>query len=305
MNEIRAISADKYEEYLSVTYEQRISWILSGGTTREPSPDPVDNHRIRGVVCPILRGRSVTPVKDKHNPDECLDAYEEYLEIVSSLPQKHIRIYTDGSHSPHDGKTGYGVRIIEREYKNSQIIYSAAIGLGSETINVSELTAIEHALRWLYSTYDNLKPYPIHIFTDSKYALNACCSSQIRRTNFHIIQEIHNYSYKFKYFYRSCQVSIHYVPSHIENTGKGSTHTGNYYVDKLANEGRLKSSPQDKHSYLEIVREKILDATIRLIDKIDSRIIDFETPNGPSAISVDDFSGNADANRDLTNSKVS
>ena len=301
VREVHSASPTRLKELQDLPLSQRWVWILAGGTTRELRPDPLHNNRILPEVSPIYLGKSVPPVKDKTDEDQCLVAYEEYLEIISALPTKHIRVYTDGSHSRTHNSTGFGVKIIKQEGTKSSVIHTYKQGLASATNNAAEITAIHHAMSWLYNVYDNLTEEPIHIFTDSKYALNACSSTNLRRKNFHIIQEIQNYAYKFKHADSRFTTTLHFVPSHIENTGKGKTHTGNYYADKLANEGRIDSEPENTSLFIENIREKILDATLNFIKKIDDEIEIFDcesTPRGPPAVVADDFDASIDAVRD-------
>ena len=62
------------------------------------------------------------------------------------------------------------------------------------------------------------------------------------------------------------------MPSHIEHTILGLRRTGNYYADKLATEGVLKSTKQDNEKRLRSIREKILYETIELMESIQTKI---------------------------------
>ena len=55
-----------------------------------------------------------------------------------------------------------------------------------------------------------------------------------------------------------------------ENTLGRRRYTGNYYADKLANEGQDHSTVADERFQLQFVREKILSAVIYLIESIES-----------------------------------
>ena len=83
--------------------------------------------------------------------------------------------------------------------------------------------------------------------------------------------------------------SMHFVPSHIENTSLGKKRTGNYYADILATEGRKMSTPDDGSKYLEAVRGNLLTATIQMVESIDKKLNIFRIPDGPST-HVDDLS---------------
>ena len=66
--------------------------------------------------------------------------------------------------------------------------------------------------------------------------------------------------------------TLHWLPSHIENTFGRRRYTGNYYADKLANEGQAKSKVADEKFQLEFVREQILSAVIYLFESIEKRL---------------------------------
>lgn len=105
-------------------------WILGAGKTREEEPDPTQNNRVLRQNAGVSAGKSITPVKDKRDENECLDAYYEYLNIVNELEPEHIRIYTDGSHCPRTRKTVYGIRIVLYSFGREKVIHEASKGLG-------------------------------------------------------------------------------------------------------------------------------------------------------------------------------
>lgn len=150
-------------------------------------------------------------------------------------------------------------------------------------------------MRWLIHEGNKEVPHvPIHIFTDSKYTYNASTSTQIRRTNFHLVQEIQNYGHRLTKLFDIPRPSMHYVPSHIEQTSQGFKRTCNFYADQLATTGRNKSGPNDKSKYLHVIRNHTLSATIDLIDSIEELLQKEEVEkhhnsDGPSA-SADDLS---------------
>ena len=124
----------------------------------------------------ITAGRSVRPVKDKNDEDQCFDACNEYLEIVTRLQPEHVRIYTDGSHNPDDRTTGYGVRIVHHSRGIEKVLHTVSKGLGSATVNEAELAAVHDALTWLFHENKQILP-PVHIFTDSKYTFKHLAGS--------------------------------------------------------------------------------------------------------------------------------
>ena len=269
-------------------------WILGAGTVREEDPDPANNNRIPKIHAGIATGENVTPVQDKTDENECLDAYFEYLNIINELEPEHIRIYTDGSHCPKESRTGYGIRIVHHYNGHEKVIHERSVGLGRATINEAELTSVHDALHWLIHENNKVPHVPIHIFTDSKYTYNASTTASIRRTNFHLVQEIQNYGHRLRKLFNIPRPSMHFVPSHIEQTAQGHKRTGNFYADRLATAGRKKSNPDDLSRCLRVIRERTLSATLELIDNIEDLLhkveeLNHHNPDGPSA-SADDLS---------------
>ena len=285
---IQKISKRKLLEYSTVPEHRRWIWTLGGGTIREPRPNPLSNNKILKASAGILTGRTVTPVKDKTDQILCMDAYDEYLSIISEFEPEHIRVYTDGSHSRTEERTGYGIRIIKYSRGREAVLLQESSGLGGATINDAELTAVHVALNWLLHKHKG-PLVPIHIFTDSKYTFNASTSIISRRKNFHLTQEIQNLGYRIGDLNNMTRPLMHFVPSHIENTSQGKKRTGNYYADILATEGRKMSTHEDKSKYLETLRGTLLTATIQMLESIDNKLNIFRIPDGPST-HVDDLS---------------
>ena len=65
----------------------------------------------------------------------CMDAYDEYITILSYLDDEHIRVYTDVGHSPDSKSTGLGIRIVKHEHKREHVLIRLSDGLGSTTIH--------------------------------------------------------------------------------------------------------------------------------------------------------------------------
>ena len=107
-------------------------------------------------------------------------AYDEYVAILSSLKDEHIRIYTDGGHSPDSKSTCFGIRIVKHKTEENMFSSGSQMDSGARlSVRRSVSMAIYKALRWLQHEYKDIF-LPIHIFTDSKYAFNACTSVSFR-----------------------------------------------------------------------------------------------------------------------------
>lgn len=76
-----------------------------------------------------------------------------------------IEIYTDGSSKGNPGKGGYGIIIL---FKKSNYLKEFSEGFRNTTNNRMELFAVIEALKKIKSY-----SYLIHIYSDSKYVVNA------------------------------------------------------------------------------------------------------------------------------------
>ena len=76
---------------------------------------------------------------------------------------KIIRVYTDGSSRGNPGPGGFGIIL-----KFGSAVKEVSKGFRLTTNNRMELLAVIHALELI-----NTNQYPIHIFSDSKYVIEA------------------------------------------------------------------------------------------------------------------------------------
>ena len=119
----------------------------------------------------------------------------------------------------------------------------------------------------------------------------------MRRTHLYLVQEIKYYASQLRDLGFSC--TIHWLPSHIENTSAGKRYTGNYYADKLATNGQKQSNEDQERDQIPFVREQILSASIEVINSIDKKLELTDNPlDGPPAV-ADDFGACTDAGWDL------
>ena len=295
--QIENASKEKLKEFEEMQEDQKWKWILAGGTSREANPYPVRQNRIAAAKSPVEKGKCVAPVRNKNDPLECLRAYNEYRQILSELEPKHIRIYTDGSHSIKRNTTGYGISAILQDGPISEKLFDKSHGLGSASVQQAEMRAVRDALSSLLADKDILHTkVPVHIFTDSKYTFDASTAAELRSKHFYITQEIHNLAYRIKS--AGMNVEMHWLPSHIENTAAGIKKTGNFHADHLANRGRQLSAKTNEKDFVHNVRELILSHSIALVNSLDPRLqLLNEPPDGPSA-TADDLNACVHAARD-------
>ena len=178
------------------------------------------------------------------------------------------------------------------------MIHEQAGGLGQSTVQETEPMAVHKSLRWMMDEHKGQQA-PIHIFTDSQYAADAVTSHEPKSKHFYLVQEIHHLSQRLQR--ADIMTTIHWMPSHIENTLAGQQFTGNHFADKLANQGRMNATAEDENKRISYVREQLLSAVLQLVSNIDKKLelLD-DPPDGPSA-HADDFGARANADRDPAN----
>ncbi len=95
-------------------------------------------------------------------------------------PTEHVEIYTDGACQGNPGPCAYGALIRFREHYKELSQY-----LGHGTNNIAELTAVKAALEAMRRT-----DLPLHIYTDSTYAIGVLTQSWKAKANQALIGEI-------------------------------------------------------------------------------------------------------------------
>jgi ribonuclease HI len=101
-------------------------------------------------------------------------------DMDKNLPDKCIRIYTDGASSGNPGPAGIGILLIYGE--NRKEISSF---IGRATNNIAELTAVKVALQ-------TVKKFelPVRIFSDSSYVIGVLTKNWKAKANQELIMEI-------------------------------------------------------------------------------------------------------------------
>ena len=146
--------------------------------------------------------------------------------IVNSLPAQAIQLWTDGSANPNPGPAGAGVYIVFPDGSSEE----AASALGEGTNNLGELWAIgsgiERVAKWLVP---RAIKGPVHVFTDSSYALGTLSKGWACKNYGFIATAIRN-------LIRANNLSIHFhhVAAHVGIPG-------NERADGLADRGATRS----------------------------------------------------------------
>ena len=126
-----------------------------------------------------------------------------------------------------------------------------------------------------------------------------------RRKQFHLIEDIRNLAAQLHTDY-NMPVSIHWIPSHIENTVYGRRPIdGNVLADKLAEEARKMSNNDDAKKQTTYVRCEIQKCVSDLLKGIEHLLSPHEkpsrNPDGPS-LHRNDFDAQVDASQELSSS---
>ena len=247
---------------------------------------------------PFSEGTNVSQGIDKNNPQHCLEAYLEFKNIESLLPDKCFSVFTDGSVKNNEAGSGTVV------YFDRKIIHETISPVGDLSISYTELFAVYNCLKYLKNDIDVKNHFhvkgkltSVHIFTDSLYAQRVLCDNVITKNHFYLIEEIHNLANSLLNF----KFIIHWIPSHIEHTTFGFLPIrGNMRADQLANEARTQTIESDTAKNIHNIRDKLLNCSASLITKINNLLISKLTPPSPfdgpssddcrSSVAIRDFS---------------
>ena len=132
----------------------------------------------------------------------------------------------------------------------------------------------------------------IRIYTDSQYSRNTLLAASSKSKHFYLIESIKALGSKLRYDNNS-EVTIHWIPSHIEQTilGRRPIH-GNCKADKLAEEARKRSSSCSTYRQISCQRKKLQTAISRSLTEIEKLFKpQEENSDGPSP--CDDFDNDA------------
>lgn len=156
------------------------------------------------------------------------------------MSQDIIIIYTDGSVYPNPGKGGWGCILIHKLGRCEMCGY----GGDKVTNNQMELAGIENGLRAVKKPYHHL---PIHIYTDSQWAMNSINGTYKKlKKNVEIVRRIQKYI-------SDNELDVHwkFVRGHgKDKLTKAAASDWNEKCDALANEGRLfGEDKQDKRYF--------------------------------------------------------
>ena len=289
----------RYRQFKRCSNRNKLGWLLASGTTHQAEPDPVRNNRIPPLISSIVYGESVDPIRGRKDPVTNWLSYCQYKDIESRLPSC-IKVFTDGSAKL--SMAGLGATVV---FSDHERYISAPLGKGSN--NMAELEAIYSSLSMILRIRIEgaTRSLPIHIFTDSRYSQNILTAYSVRRKNFYLIEDIRNLATQLRYDY-NMPVSIHWVPSHIENTVHGRRPIeGNVRADELAEEARIMSTETDAKNQTSYVRSQIQKGVTSLLLGIERLLSpndeDNSNPDGPS-LHRDDFDVHVDASQELLSS---
>ena len=175
----------------------------------------------------------------KRTKEQAAAAREAVKGIQMKLPKKAIEVWTDGSKIGRatPGPAGAGVYIKRKGHDPTEITYH----LGDSTNQVAEIWAIGGALEHLLEQGEGEEE--VHIFSDSKFALDCLTGKIFSQKHFYIIATV-----KKLVRNRKGEVHFHHVAGHANIPE-------NDCADKLAKAGAEYSKTHS--SMLEL--EDILD----------------------------------------------
>ncbi len=252
---VKTISENSFNELTSLSPQDRWLWILRAGDFCEYK-DYTAVHR-------ISEGSSVSPGIDKQNICHRIDAIMEYEQIVKEIPENIFVVYTDGSKK--ESKCGAGAVI----FYNSQVYKELSFSLQNCENNFAELYAIYKTIKYLRCNYQDELSRNIHLFTDSRFSIDAL-TLKITSHKYHkiiskIIDEVSVQGFP--------NLILHWVPSHIEISSNGGKRSiaGNDIADKIAGKAAQLSTDSSlnvRESFVEIP-SMLLHAAAELTSAVD------------------------------------
>ena len=165
---------------------------------------------------------------------------------------------------------------------------------------MAELEAIHNALEWIVDNSDTVLGVgqAVRVYTDSQYSRNVLLSPKPPSRNFYLIESILSIGARLKYDLRT-NVSIHWIPSHIEMTAFGwRPIQGNRDADKLAEAGRKQSTSEHSIRQVEIIRSKARKSISGFLKTMEEMFRPPKEPNPLNGPSSDDF--DSDASREIS-----
>ena len=284
---IELLSHAKHSELCSLPLQRRWLWILGGGTIKTII-EQSSKYRYSEQKSFFTPGESVKQGVKKDDPQSCLEAYLEFKEIESRIPENSLMAFTDGS--VREDAAGSGVAV----YSGSEIILRMISQIMKVSIDYAELFAIYSLLKWLHIHY-RCNNKQIHIFTDSLNTVRTLCNPTIPEKLFNLTEDIKNLA---QILYPRFKLIIHWIPSHIERTSFGIRPIhGNVEADRLAKQAQNQAAVSETLNNIGIIRDRIFDYSASLTAAIDRLIVSKSVPcDGPSS---DDFSL-SDAIRDVS-----
>ena len=264
------ISIEKENEYLELSKDEKWKWILGGGFTQQIQK--TNQYRLSIPKSVFTKGENVSIGIDKTNLAACGQAYFEFKNIESRLPTEALTVYTDGS--VKNNKAGSGAAF----YHKNKLIFDFANSLLDHSISFAELDAVLNVLRTLCSNItlngnidiqNREEKMPVHIFTDSMYTQNVLCATMNRAKHFYMIEEIKNMAETLSTWF---SFTIHWIPSHIENTEFGTLPIkGNAVADTLASKARkVHVDPEESAVDICVIRKELLHACANLVANINT-----------------------------------
>ena len=276
---LKEVSEENYHRFCKLNTNDKWVWILRSGQFCR---------RSKKCDFPIEEGKSISQNVDKNNLVSVKTSILQFREILNSLPNNALIIYTDGS--TKDKYSGSGAVI----YHKGKELKRLGITLKNCDNNFAEIYAIYKALSYfkVHCAKGLTLNRRIHVFTDSQNTIDMLTFVSSPHRYSRIIDRILDMISSIN----SPILTLHWIPSHIsyiENNIRNSI-IGNEIADKLAGEAaEFGCNTIDIKKDFYDTPKKLLSITADLVSAIENstfrKVLESydSNINGPSS---DDFS---------------
>jgi ribonuclease HI len=238
--------------------EGRLAWLLTAGESQ------VSDISRRNYDLPIIETDSLPEIEDKQNNNEAAEALKKYMQIREAINDETLRIYTDGSKIKTKAGSGYII------YKSDDVIHSNQKPLNNCEVDSAELYAIYIALKYVKHELRLREKERIHLFTDSRHALDALAEHTQNSRDHRILNRIQKCVQSL-----NIELILHWIPSHLEPkiNGRKQRIEGNFIADSIAKQAAKSDEPSIDYAKTFIhIPNKITHICAKFTYAIDTKI---------------------------------
>jgi ribonuclease HI len=235
-----------------------LAWLLTAGESQ------VSDISRRNYDLPIIETDSLPEIEDKQNNNEAAEALKKYMQIREAINDETLRIYTDGSKIKTKAGSGYII------YKSDDVIHSNQKPLNNCEVDSAELYAIYIALKYVKHELRLREKERIHLFTDSRHALDALAEHTQNSRDHRILNRIQKCVQSL-----NIELILHWIPSHLEPkiNGRKQRIEGNFIADSIAKQAAKSDEPSIDYAKTFIhIPNKITHICAKFTYAIDTKI---------------------------------